>query len=67
MSLSHFPGCCSTSFTNNLEHVNTFSYLDSFHRLDLSVPKESIREIRSYTRASNFALLLILGRLKQIY
>ena len=64
---SHIPGCCSTSFTNNLEHVPTFSYLDSFYRLDLSLPKRGISKICSHIRASNFTLLLTLGRLKKIY
>ena len=64
MSFSHVPGRCSASFTNNLEYVTNFSYLDSFHRLDLSLPKGSIRKICSYTRAYNFALLLALGMLK---
>ena len=67
MSFSHVPGRCSTSFTNNLEHVTTFSSLDSFHRLDLSFPKGGISKICSYTRASDFVLLLTLDRLKQIY
>ena len=41
-SLSHVPGRCSTSFTNNLDHITTFSYLDSFYRLDLCLPKGGI-------------------------
>ena len=45
-SFGHGPGCCSTSFTNNLEHFPTFSYLDSFYRLDLSLPKrESAKSV----------------------
>ena len=39
--ISHVPVRCSTSFTNKLEHVTNFSYLDSFHRLDLSLSKEA--------------------------
>ena len=39
MSFGHVTGRCSTSFTNNLEHVTTFSNLDSFCRLDLNLPK----------------------------
>ena len=39
--ISNVPVLCSTSFTNNLEHVTNFSYLDSFQRLDLSLPKEA--------------------------
>ena len=66
-SFSHVPGRCSTSFTNNLEHVTTFSYLDSFYRLDLSLPKRGISKTCSHIRASDSALLLTLGRLKQIY
>ena len=66
-SFSHVPGRCSTSFTNNLEHVTTFSYLDSFYRLDLSLPKKGISKTCSHIRASDSALLLTLGRLKQIY
>ena len=67
MSFSHVPRRCSTSFINNLEHVTTFSHLGSFYRLDLSLPKRSISKICSHIRASDFALLLTLGRLKQIY
>ena len=66
-SFSHVPGRCSTSFTNNLEHVTTFSYLNSFYTLDLCLPKEGISKICSHIRASDFALLITLGRLKQIY
>ena len=67
ISFSHVPGHSSTFFTNNPEHVTTFCYLDSFHRLDLSLPKRGICKICSYTRGSDFALLLTLGRLKQFY
>ena len=38
-SFSHVLGRCSTFFTNNLEHVTTFIYLDSFYRLNLSLLK----------------------------
>ena len=67
MSFSNVPGRGSTSFTNNLEHAIIFSNLDSFYKLDLNLPKGGISKICSHTRGSNFTLLLILGRFKQIY
>ena len=67
MIIGHVPGRCSTSFTNNLEHVTTFSKLDSFYRLDLNLPKKGINKICSHSRGSDFTLLLSLSRLKQIY
>ena len=67
MIFGHVPGRCSTSFTDNLEHVTTFSKLDSFYRLDLNLPKGRINKIYSHSRGSDFTLLLSLGRLKQIY
>ena len=63
MSFRHVPERCSTSFTNNLEHVSTFSYLDSFCRLDLNFPKGGINKICSRIRANDFALL----NLKDVY
>ena len=66
-SFSHIPGRRSTSLTNNLDHVTTLSYLDSFYRLDLSLPKGGISKNSSHICASDFALLITLGKLKQIY